>query len=130
MTKGFGQNDKGVDESTTKHKNNTMLKKDHNYFVYMVTNPKRTVLYTGMTNDLKRRLQEHIEAREKENNKSFTGKYFAYNLVWYEWHQYVNDAIAREKQIKKWRRDKKEFLIAQMNPEWKFLNNEVKDWDI
>lgn len=107
-----------------------MLKKDHNYFVYMVTNPKRTVIYTGVTNDLKRRLQEHYENGERENDTSFTGRYFLYNLVWYEWHQYVDNAIAREKQIKKWRRDKKEFLINLMNPEWKFLNDEVKEWDI
>ncbi|MDF1867288.1 MAG: hypothetical protein P1U70_20810 [Saprospiraceae bacterium] len=48
-----------------------------------------------------------------------------YNLLWYEWHQYVNNAIAREKQIKGWLRSKEERLITDFNPTWRFLNDEV-----
>jgi len=108
-----------------------MLNDKHNYFVYMVTNHGRTVLYTGMTNNLKIRLEQHANAREEKDPAewSFTAQYFAYNLVWYEWHKYVNNAIAREKQIKKWRRSKKDFLIEQMNPEWRFLNEEILEWE-
>lgn len=101
-----------------------IMKKEYNFWVYILTNPKKKVLYTGMTNDLQRRLTEHYEACER-HEKHFTAKYFCYNLLWYEWHQYVNNAIAREKQIKGWLRSKKEKLITDFNPEWKFLNEQV-----
>lgn len=95
------------------------------FYVYITTNPERTVLYTGMTNDLVRRMQEHYLARGQ--NDKFAGKYYCYNLIYWEFHQYVNNAIAREKEIKGWRRDKKVALIDSFNADWKFLNNEIQD---
>jgi len=92
----------------------------HNYWVYILTNWKKTVLYVGVTNNLNRRLREHYAKRGKQD--SFTGKYYCYNLVYYEWHQYVRNAIGREKEIKNLLREKKEVMITEINPEWKFLN--------
>jgi putative endonuclease len=94
--------------------------KHHHYYVYIVTNPERNVLYTGVTNDLGIRLMEHYSNRG--NSKTFAGKYYCYNLIYYEDFQYVNSAIAREKEIKGWRRQKKLDLIKTMNPDWAFLN--------
>lgn len=96
--------------------------KKHHYYIYIITNPERTVLYTGFTNDLSQRLIEHWINRA--NPKTFTGKYFCYNLIYYEEFKYVNDAIAREKEIKGWRRQKKPGLIKTTNPDWTFLNPE------
>lgn len=79
----------------------------------------------GMTNDLVVRMNQHFENRGKKT--SFASKYYCYNLIYWERHQYVNHAIAREKEIKKWRRSKKEFLINSLNPDWKFLNDEIID---
>jgi putative endonuclease len=95
--------------------------KQHNYYVYITTNPRRTVLYTGVTNDLIRRMAEHFE-----NKSSFAGKYLCYNLIYYEQYLDIRVAIAREKQIKGWTRDKKEALISELNPSWKFLNKEIQ----
>jgi putative endonuclease len=95
----------------------------HNYYVYILTNKNKTVLYTGVTNDLINRLRYH-----KENNlnpKAFTSKYKCYYLVYYDRFQYVESAIQREKQIKGWLRIKKEKLITEFNPNWKFLNDEI-----
>ena len=100
--------------------------KQHNYFVYIVTNVKKTVLYTGVTNNLQQRLIEHYINRN--NDETFAGKYQCYNLIFFEWFQYVDKAIAREKQIKGWTRKKKEALIFEDNPEWKFLNEDVVEW--
>jgi putative endonuclease len=96
------------------------MKKEYNFWVYIVTNWNRTVLYTGMTNDLAGRLKEHYDNRG--NGKTFAGRFWCYNLVYYEWHQYVLNAIAREKEIKKWYREQKVALIEEHNPEWKFFN--------
>ena len=93
------------------------------YYVYILTNKHHSVLYTGVTNSLERRILEHYENRGQQN--SFAGKYYAYFLLYYEIHLYVNDAIAREKEIKGWRREKKMALIAEMNPSLEFLNAEV-----
>ena len=95
--------------------------KDHLYAVYIVTNPKRTVLYTGVTNDLTRRLSEHL-ADVNGPKKTFAGRYFCYYLLYYEWYQYSQEAILREKEIKGWTRAKKESLINSFSPEWLFLN--------
>ena len=90
------------------------------YYVYLLTNPKRTVLYTGVTNNLARRLDEHIA---NENSRStFAGRYFCNLLMHWEEFNDINQAIAREKEIKGWRREKKNTLIATENPEWKELN--------
>ena len=94
--------------------------RNHNYFVYITTNPKKTVLYVGVTSDLSVRIQQHYENRG--NKASFAGRYYCYNLKCYERFQYINDAIAREKEIKKWRREKKETLTNSMNPKWEFID--------
>ncbi|HNR19991.1 MAG TPA: GIY-YIG nuclease family protein [Bacteroidia bacterium] len=96
---------------------------NQNYFVYITTNPSKTVLYTGVTNDLAIRMKQHFDNRG--NGKTFAGKYFCYNLVYWERHNKSIHAIEREKQIKGWVRTKKEQLIKEFNPEWKFLNEEV-----
>lgn len=98
--------------------------RDHNYFVYMTTNSKRKVLYTGMTNDLYVRMIQHFE-ESKNERKSFAGKYYCYNLIYYERYQYVHHAIEREKEIKGWTRIKKEALINEFNPKWQFLNDQI-----
>ena len=95
------------------------------YSVYIVTNFTKTVLYTGVTNDLQQRLVEHYLSRG--DPQTFTGRYNAFYLLYYEDYRYVNDAIAREKEIKGWRRGKKTDLIKTFNPEMKFLNNELYD---
>jgi putative endonuclease len=98
---------------------------NYNFYVYITTNPTRTVLYTGVTNDLARRLYEHFE--NKGNKNTFAGKFYCYNLIYYEHFTDINQAIAREKEIKKWRREKKDALIATLNPEWKFMNDDVNE---
>ncbi|GAB3866430.1 GIY-YIG nuclease family protein [Hymenobacter segetis] len=90
------------------------------YYVYLLTNPTRTVLYTGVTNDLARRLDEHIES--ENGRRTFAGRYFCNLLMHWEEFQDVNQAIAREKEIKGWRREKKDALVANANPEWKDLS--------
>jgi len=78
-------------------------------------------LYTGMTNNIEGRAYEH----KIGEGSQFTKKYECKKLVYYEEHQYVLSAIDREKQIKKWRRDKKQDLIRSINPTWKDL---AEDW--
>ncbi|MCF8278131.1 MAG: GIY-YIG nuclease family protein [Flavobacteriales bacterium] len=95
----------------------------HNYFVYIITNKTKTVLYTGVTNNLERRLSEH----KQPSTIRFTGKYKCHYLLYWERFQYVADAIAREKEIKGWRRQKKNELINGFNPNWEFLNDSVKE---
>jgi len=83
----------------------------------------RTVLYPGMTNNLQRRLWEH--SHPKTDSNSFTKRYKCHFIIYYERFQFIEHAIAREKEIKGWRRSKKEQLITRFNPEWKFLNDEI-----
>jgi putative endonuclease len=92
------------------------------YYVYILTNYKKTVLYTGVTNSLERRIMEHYEGK---NPNSFTSSYAVYYLLYYEIFDSIILAIAREKEIKGWRRSKKEDLIKSFNKEWKFLNKEL-----
>ncbi len=87
------------------------------YFVYIMTNKMHTVLYTGVTNDLKRRVWEHKEKLVE----GFTKKYAVDKLIYYEVTEDVTSAIAREKQIKSWKRNRKEELIASLNPGWSEL---------
>ena len=91
-----------------------------NYFVYITTNPGKTVLYTGVTNDLRTRLTQHYENRGDQG--TFAGKYFCYNLIYYERFSDVNMAIEREKEIKDLSREKKEELINQQNSNWSFIS--------
>lgn len=89
-------------------------------WVYILTNHKNSVLYTGITNDIYRRTYEH---RSKVSN-GFAEKYNAYKVVYIEETNSVEDAIAREKQIKGWLRSRKVELIESINPEWKDLLKE------
>jgi len=98
---------------------------NYNFYVYITTNPAKTVLYTGVTNDLARRMYEHESNRGKAS--TFAGKYYCYCLIYYEWHSNIQHAIEREKEIKKWNREKKVALINSFNTEWKFLNKEVSE---
>jgi putative endonuclease len=91
------------------------------YYVYIMTNKNNTVLYTGVTNNLKRRVYEH---KTKLGSK-FTKKYNITKLVYYEVGNDINEAIAREKQIKAGSRQKKIDLINSFNPEWKDLYEEI-----
>ena len=94
----------------------------HNYAIYILTNKARTVLYIGVTNDLSNRLKQHVEGY---NAFSFTSKYNCFYLVHFEHFQYIDDAIAREKELKGWSRAKKNALIETDNKDWRFLNEEV-----
>ena len=87
---------------------------EQTYFVYILTNHSNRVLYTGVTNNLERRLYEH------KNNLTpgFTSQYRCHKLVWYETTPCIEAAITREKQIKGGSRAKKIALIEQMNPQW------------
>ena len=90
------------------------------YFVYILTNKTNKVLYTGVTNNLERRLYEH----KNHLVDGFSSKYNTNKLVYYEVSESVESAIAREKQIKSYRRDKKIALINESNSEWKDLSLE------
>ena len=96
------------------------------YWVYITTNPNRTVLYVGRTNHLEQRLTEHWMNRGKPT--TFADKYYCYNLLYQEETQHVLNSIEREKQLKGWSRAKKERLISESNPDWKFLNSEIMKW--
>ena len=85
------------------------------YYIYIMTNTYDSVFYTGVTNNLKRRVAEH---KEKLNPNGFTAIYKLHKLVYYEKFIYVNDAIAREKQIKGGSRRKKIELIEKANKNW------------
>ena len=92
------------------------------YYVYLLTNWNNRVLYTGVTNDLQRRLYEH----KQELADGFTKRYHVHKLVYYETTTDVRAAIEREKQIKSWSRAAKNALVATVNPDWKDLSG---DWD-
>ena len=92
----------------------------HTYYVYILTNKAKTVLYTGVTNNLKIRLQQH---KESLNPNSFTAKYNVHFLLYFEKFTWIQLAIAREKEIKGWKKDKKITLIKTINPELNFLND-------
>jgi len=89
--------------------------RQYNFFTYILTNYTKKVLYTGVTNDLERRLFEHYFGTDQK--ESFTSKYKCFYLVWFERHQYINHAIEREKEIKGWVRNKKVRLIEEENPD-------------
>ena len=90
---------------------------DRVYYVYILASEKRGTLYVGVTADLLHRVEEHKGGAFK----GFTKKYNVRMLVYYEEHQYIEDAIVREKQLKKWNRAWKIALIERDNPEWKDL---------
>ncbi len=93
------------------------------YYVYILTNFHRTVLYIGITNDILRRVRQH----QAKKNEGFTSEYNVDILVYFEKYQDVKKAIRREKQLKGWNRAKKDALIATKNPEFKDLIRDYKN---
>ncbi|WP_339812294.1 GIY-YIG nuclease family protein [uncultured Imperialibacter sp.] len=91
--------------------------------VYIMTNQHHTVFYTGVTSDLIARVYEH---KTKAHPGSFTAKYNIDKLVYFEPFHSIEEAIAREKQVKKYRREKKIALIEGLNPEWKDLYDSIE----
>ena len=83
------------------------------YYVYILTNKTDAVMYIGVTNDLERRVQEHKSGAVP----GFTQKYNCCKLVYFEQYSDIDQAIEREKKLKKWRREKKDWLIRTRNPE-------------
>ena len=96
--------------------------KEKQYYVYVATNERHTVIYTGVTNDLFKREYQH---KNKQDKKSFSAKYNVNIIVFYEIYNDIKIAITREKQIKAGSRKKKIELIGKMNPEWKDLIKEA-----
>ena len=92
------------------------------YYVYLLTNEKGNVIFTGVTNDLLRRVYEHKNHLDKG---SFTAQYNIEKLVYYETTNDVESAIAREKQIKGWNRKRKNKLVESKNPDWKDLYDDL-----
>ena len=92
------------------------------YYVYMLTNATGTVLYTGVTKDLIRRVYEH---KTNADPNSFTAKYTVHKLVYFEETPSRYEAISREKQIKGWNRKRKNSLVETMNPKWEELYNSL-----
>ena len=90
-------------------------------YIYFTTNKYDNVLYIGMTNDLVRRMAEH----KAIINKGFTYKYNCDKLVYFEEYNLLTDAIAREKQLKNWKREWKNKLVNDFNPKWKDLSEEI-----
>jgi len=92
------------------------------YFVYILSNNSQ-VLYIGVTSDLDGRLFEHVRERQPT---SFVARYNLDRLVFYETYPTPDEAIAREKQLKGWTREKKKKLIQEMNPIWRNLLEDLK----
>jgi len=89
--------------------------------VYILASQRNGTLYVGATSDLARRVFEHKEGAIE----GFTKDYGVHNLVFYEFHETMNDALTREKRIKKWRRQWKLDLIEQINPQWRDLYQDL-----
>jgi putative endonuclease len=94
--------------------------KTYNYYVYILTNLNKKVLYIGVTNSISRRIFEH---KQDANGPkiTFAGKYNCTNVIYFEHFQFIDEAIKREKELKSWNRKKKEKLITSSNPNWEFL---------
>lgn len=91
------------------------------YYVYILTNDFKNVMYIGVTNNLERRLAEHRSG----DIPGFSQKYKTHKLVYFEQTPDIESAILREKQLKIWRREKKDVLVSSTNPEWQDLS---QDW--
>ncbi|OGH95099.1 MAG: excinuclease ABC subunit C [Candidatus Magasanikbacteria bacterium RIFOXYD2_FULL_41_14] len=94
--------------------------KQHNYYVYIMSSVSY-VLYIGVTSDLVKRVEQHKDGVFE----GFSKKYQIKKLVYYEWFTDINVAIAREKELKGWRREKKVKLIKDTNPTWRDLYNDL-----
>ena len=94
------------------------MSEERAYYVYLLTSQNNRVMYVGVTNDLTRRVYEH----QNKLVRGFTEKYNVNKLVYYEQTNDVLTALKREKEIKKWRREKKNALVVQANPEWTDLS--------
>jgi putative endonuclease len=97
-------------------------KKEHRYYVYILASKRNGTLYIGVTNSLFSRTFCH---KLKENSRSFTARYNINKLVYFETYAYIQDAIAREKQLKNWHRQWKINLIEKDNPSWRDLFNDM-----
>ncbi len=97
------------------------MSRDYDFWVYIVTNQTDSVLYIGVTNDLSRRLNEHRSGEIP----GFTADYRCHKLVYWEHYSDVEEAIAREKQLKRWSRKRKVELIDRVNPRWFDLFGEI-----
>ena len=91
------------------------------YYVYILANWNNKVLYTGVTGNLKRRIYEH----KNKLADGFTNKYNVDKLVYYDSTDDVREAIKREKEIKGWKRIKKDDLVSEFNPEWRDLSEDI-----
>lgn len=89
----------------------------NSYYTYVMTNQSNSTLYIGVTNNIERRSLEHVSGA----GAAFTSKYKINKLVYFERYTEITDAIRREKQLKGWKRAKKDALVNQVNPEWKNL---------
>jgi putative endonuclease len=92
---------------------------NRNYFVYIITNPGKTVFYTGFTNNIFIRMNQHYSQKGKW--KTFAGRYYCYKLLYYEVYNKPSVGIEREKEIKNLSRDEKIKLIKTINPSLKFI---------
>src|SRR5699024_11904437 len=97
---------------TLSYKGTTMGNWNHNYYIYLLSNKYNSVIYTGMTNNLKKRIKQHKSLQVP----GFTSRYRITKLVYFEHFTFVKDAIGREKQIKAGSRDRKVALIESINP--------------
>jgi len=100
-----------------------LMRKEHQYFVYILTDSKNHTLYIGVTNNLERRMMEH----KSKVVKGFSKKYNCTRLIYFEDYKYVTEAIYREKQLKAWKRQWKINLVNQINPAWQDLSS---GWDL
>ena len=98
-----------------------LMPEERSYYVYLLTNWNNRVMYVGVTNDLKRRVYEH----QKKLVQGFTQRYNVHKLVYYEQTNDIVSALTREKEIKKWRREKKNNLVVSSNPEWRDLSAQL-----
>ena len=99
------------------------MARDHDYWVYILTNKNQKVLYIGMTNSLSRRVYQH----RSDDTEGFAAQYQCRTRIYYEHYRDVRDAIARESQLKKWSRAKNVALIHGMNPRWDDLAPPILD---
>src|SRR5581483_9174209 len=97
------------------------MTREYHFYVYMLQSASRRAIYIGVTNNLRHRVFQH----KTHQFEGFTGDYNATRLVYFEKFDSIGKAIAREKQLKRWRREKKMWLIERMNPKWRDL---AADW--